>query len=192
VLNNFIKVLVLLSVCSFASANEELSGYTKLGFLSVDDPDGSTEQVAGATIGGRYLYPLKRRNQWLFAGIDYTSFTLDAGTNTIGQNVVSYGMTGGYEGVIPYFKKKDVRWNAALKIAQETFNQRHTVDQDGFLSEHLKNRTVSSYSALVGIDYNFNYGKTARNSGWDFSVGGYVDYALSQSTSGYGIKLSVR
>ena len=166
-----VVVLVTLFLSSISLAETRFGAAAVMGNYTVEDPDGNAGDSSESSVVGIMTMPINRNfpgwRYWFQLG--HNSFELDAATDEIGQDVTSTSV----EGIIQkgFNVSSDFKpWlGAGVGAAMSDFNDRFTVDSDGFLAERFEDRSSNSAYLIL------NTGISSR----ELSKGFYVGVSLS-------------
>lgn len=157
--------------------------YGKVGSYSVEDPDGSADSEFAFLPGAKITFPFSRRGKQFVAGVELIDFDLDASESNVGQDVSGYRVWGGYEHRFNISRGFKFWGGIGLTLDSVSFEDRHTVDEDGFLKEHYEDLD-ESYSGITL--YALSTIDVGRRAGWAPSLGIYVDQPFSDGVSSIG------
>ena len=152
------SVLIILS--QVVSAETHYGGGVSYGPSTVKDPNKSTGNTNDLSISGIMTMPINRNySAWRYwFEVGYNSFELDATNMEIGQRVTSASFTSiaqyGFS-VSPDYRP----WiGLGVGVGLNDFVDRLTLDEDGFIDEEFKDRSVTSLFIV------FNSGASLRKT----------------------------
>lgn len=120
-------------------------------YLSVDDPNGNTEEEWTA------LPVTLIHTDWLFRDVRYWSeifyYTapLDAAAGQVGQDVEHYGLRFSVQKSLRLTDVWAPWFGVGLGVSQATYTKRHTKDADGYLLEAYPDRDQTSIALLLNV-----------------------------------------
>lgn len=134
------------------AAAETMIGYAPSYVnLSINDPDGDTDNISdGAPLALVVVYDFNNKTR-LYSVIDYIDTSLDASTDKIGQKISAYQLLATYQHEIKLSHALKFYAGIGLGYTQADFENRHTVDSDGFLATRYENREESYFSAVLNL-----------------------------------------
>jgi hypothetical protein len=151
-----ILIVLLLSIEPLAAVPLGLPQSTaKIGYsagfvwLSVDDPDGDTKTSIGAQPVGLIYTDWFIGDFRYWSELFYYSASLDASTNSIGQDVERYGVRFSMQKSFRVVEKWAPWLGLGLDVSQAKYTLRHTKDDEGYLAERYPDRDEMAVSLLV-------------------------------------------
>ena len=159
--------------------------YVKAGSYSVEDPDGSTEDVNKFLPGAKLTYPVVNRSSRVAVGFDWLDFELDTDGKEVAQKVSGYRLYGAYEYEFPVARNVRIWGGIGLTLNDVTYEDRYTVDSDGYLADHYEDRSESSAGSTLYVNALFGRGVFVPG------VGIFADVPFGDSVKAIGVNLSL-
>ena len=151
-----ILVVLILSIEPLAAAPLGLPQSTaKIGYsagfvwLSVDDPDGDTENSTGGQPVGLIYTDWFLGDFRYWSELFYYAGSLDASATNIGQDVKRYGVRFSAQKSFRVMEKWAPWFGLGMDVSQAKYSVRHTKTDDGFLKERFPDRDEIAVSLLV-------------------------------------------
>lgn len=180
-------ILISLSLSPMVMAESSLnfSGYLKAGSASVNDPDGKTKPTVIVIPGIKATVDLSSRYTNLITGVEYISTSLDGSVKDIGQDVDGYSIYVGAERRFSVSRSTKLWLTGAFSYSDISFENRFTVDSDGFLEKTFENRSEGIAGISLAADVYFDVATS-----WRWGLGAFVDVPLGDGINVAGIKLT--
>lgn len=176
-----VVMVLLISMTSHAEITTGIQA--DIALISTPDSQGETQDQPLLIPSLIATYPLGRRDKNASLGLSYYSYSLEAGTNKVGQNVSGYSIHGAYSQRIPISRKVKNLWGSVgLRFYQLDRSDRHTIDKDGYLKDSFGKDVTGGMSLLFSGDYEF-----IKSKNYSLSAGIFSEYSLGDSLSSYGI-----
>lgn len=178
-----IAVVIGLFISMLSHAELVAGIQTDVALITTPDSKGDTQNQALLVPSLIATYPLGRRDKNAVLGLSYYSYSLEASTNQVGQNVSGYSIHGAYSQRIPISREVKNLWGAVgLRFYQLDRSERHTIDKDGYLQNSFGKEVSGGMSLLLSGDYEF-----IKTKSYSFSAGIFSEHSLGDSLSSYGI-----
>jgi hypothetical protein len=184
----FKKVVVMSSlfVLSPVQAKENIIDwgvYGKIGSYSVEDPEGSSGSEVVFLPGAKVVFPISRRGRQFVAGVELIDFSLDASESDVSQDVKGYRIWGGYEHQFSISRNFKIWTGAGLALDSVSYENRYTIDTDGYLDEEFDDRDESNAGITLYALTMFDMG---RSSVWHPGIGVYIDSPFGDGVKSLG------
>ncbi len=185
------KNILFIVVISLFSASAMAEGigfnlYAKAGKLTISDPDGDTDSPTSIVPGARLSYGLSTRGSRVFLGFEALSEDVDPDTDKIGQEISGSNFYGGYEKRFPISRDFKLWLGGSLNYVNQDYENRFTVDDDGFLADSYNDRSSSYAGVSLFADTYLHVSER-----WVIGLGLFSDFALGEDgTNHYGLRLS--
>lgn len=167
-----VVVLVTLVLSTVSLAETRFGAAAVMGNYSVDDPDGNAGDSSESSVVGIMTMPINRNfpawRYWFQLG--HSSFELDASTDEIAQSVTSTSLEGIIQKGFNVSSEFKPWLGAGVGAAMSDFNDRFTIDSDGFLAERFEDRSSNSAYLIL------NTGVSSRKLSKGFYVGASLSY----------------
>ncbi len=130
--------------------------------VNANDPDGSADRVW-------IFQPLRliytdKITEWFpyryWAELYYHEVSLDASTTKIGQSIKQYGIRASMQSKIQQTSAWNTWLGAGLDVAATKYDDRHIIDNDGFLTARFDDRKELEFGVLINFNGEINL---ARN-----------------------------
>jgi len=180
-------LLFLVLTSALASADESPFHYylhIKAGSLTLDDPDGDTNSPTLTIPGLLVNYDLNTRGLRALLSVDYIDVEFDGNMVEIEQEASGYSFALGLERRFALSRKTKIWAGASIKYMELDFENRFTVDDEGFLDQGYNDRSASYFVLSLHSDIYFALGEKAK-----LGLGGFVDF--SDELNIFGIRLSL-
>ncbi len=152
----FLLIVLALSIEPLAAVPLGLPQSTaKIGYsagyvwLSVDDPDGDTENSTGGQPIGLIYTDWFVGDFRYWSELFYYSGSLDSSTNNIGQDVKRYGVRFSAQKSFRIVEKWAPWFGLGLDVSQAKYTLRHTKDAEGYLADRFPDRDEVAVSFLL-------------------------------------------
>lgn len=159
--------------------------YVKAGSYSVEDPDGETEDVSEFLPGAKLTYPVISRNSRIAVGGDWIDFELETDGDEVAQKVSGYRLYGAYEYQVPFTRNSKLWAGAGLSLNDVSYEDRYTVDQDGYLKELYENRSEASMGSTFYLNLLFGRGSFVPG------IGIFADVPFGDGVKAFGATFSL-
>lgn len=126
-----------------------------VNFAKVEDPAGTTDTEAGVTPLSLFYFHEIVRDWRVFTELAYATYEFDASTSAPGMDVTHLGLGLGLQRKLRLTSWAHPWVGATATVHQDSFDDRFTVDADGFLAQDLGDRdeTYLSLAGHVQADY---------------------------------------
>ena len=147
-------------MCSARADNDTFQfGYSPSAFFGsvIDESAGIADSEQGAilsAISATMVYRINRANSFK-ATLDYYIAEFDANDSFVGQDVSSISIAGTWRNKVIFSRYFKPLLGVGLSFDQSTYENRLTLDRDGFLSETYPDREDSDISILLSASLNF-------------------------------------
>jgi hypothetical protein len=182
-MKKFVLLLTLLSPFSMADIN--FSGHVKAGLLTINDPDGEADQSVVAIPGLKTTLDLSSRYTYLIAGFEYLTASVDGSVENIGQDVDGYSLFVGAERRFSLSRSTKLWLSGALTYNDLRFENRYTIDEDGFLDMSFDDRKESIAGISLASDVYFDVATS-----WRWGLGIFADVPFGDGVQVAGVKLT--
>ena len=154
-----IPIICLLSVSVHATERDHYGiGFGLNAFyFGPEDPQGDADQAFSISpLTFFYLSKLGRDSR-VFGNIVYHEYFLDASTKNIAQDVKRYAVTSTYQTRFRMSRTFKPWLGVGMSFASESFDNRFTVDSDGFLAQSFANRDDSGLALELDFMTDINW-----------------------------------
>ena len=142
----FIVLGFLLLAGSTSAADTKFGAGIVKGNYSVEDPDGSTDSASETAVVGVMTLPVNRNfpswRYWFQLG--HNSFSLDSGGSDVGQDVTSTSLEAHIHRGFNVSSEFKPWLGLGMGASLSDFENRHSVDEDGFLDETFEDRSETN------------------------------------------------
>jgi len=178
-----VKVLLVLMVLGFSSpsmaGNEgnSVAYYGSFSFLSVSDPDGSTEPASMLSPFHLAWHSQIDRDARYSVEATFASFKLDASPSNIGQEIKEIDFLYSYQKKFNLTKSFKPYLGIGASFSQFEATARYNVDAAGFLTTTYADRKESIFYAVFSAEIEYEWDET-------FDYGFRLQHRLSVSGDG--------
>lgn len=146
-----VVITIVLSGIYTARAEVKVGAAPAMVSFTVDDPDGDTETVNAAVPWAlAAVYDLDNKAR-IYTTATYFDFNLDADTDAVGQDITGYQLSCAYQRIIKLSYSFQFYLGAGVVYTSTEFENRYTVDDDGYLADRFEDREENIFSAIVDI-----------------------------------------
>lgn len=176
-----VLLIFLLFFTSLSNAEDDLGIGIGLGvfLFSPDDPSGDADVTLSVTPLSIYYTTELGRDTRIMSNFTYLTYDVDASTTSIGQEVTRVSLTAMYQSRFRVSRSFKPWLGLGLTFGTEEFENRFTIDKDGFLDQSFANRKESG----VALELDFTNDITLFNT--DFIFRAAYTNAFYEGSSGF-------
>ena len=177
---------VLLLSCALANGSDiNYEAGLKYSFFSYSDSEGAANLDSAFVPNLNIGYKLAGRGQRVSLNVDYYSTSGEASGNKTGQNAEGYGLTAKYHHQLNISRDFQDFWGGiGAKFSQIDLNTRHKIDSNGFLSEELSDKSVTTTALALSANKLFYFGARKKTA---FNAGVFYDLPLGNGVTEFGL-----
>lgn len=177
--------LAAMSTCAFSDTLFGVGVAT--GSYSVDDPKGPTDKDSTTSVFGAMAMPINRNYPlWRYwFELNHRSFELEASPSNIGQKVSSTNINAMVQRGFNVSTQLRPWIGIGLGAGLNDYEDRYTIDQDGYLKDLYENRSATDITGLL------NVGIATRKLEAGFSLGTSLTYEIPLTDGIEGTALNV-